>query len=61
LSIVLGQHKEENDNEQLLDVVFCNVIMQKKLKIKKLTKGGRVQNVPRDIGNGNGAMELMLE
>ncbi len=28
---------------------------------KKLTKGGRVQSVPRDIEDGNGTMELMLK
>jgi hypothetical protein len=27
---------------------------------KKLTKGGRAHNVPRDIGNGDGTMELAM-
>jgi hypothetical protein len=34
---------------------------QCKVKEKKLTKGGRVQSVPRDIEDGNGTMELMLK
>lgn len=35
--------------------------MQSKRKLKKLTKEGRVQSVPKDIQDGDGAMELMLE
>jgi hypothetical protein len=35
--------------------------MQNKIKFKKLTKRGKVQNVPRDIGDGDGTIEFMLE
>jgi hypothetical protein len=41
LSFVLGQHEEEDNDEQLLVIVFCSA-MQIKNKLKKLTKGGRV-------------------
>jgi hypothetical protein len=59
LSFVLGQHKEEDDDKQLFVIVFCNTMQNK--REKKLTKGGRVQSVPRDIEDGNGTMELMLK
>jgi hypothetical protein len=35
--------------------------MQNKRKLKKLTKGDRVQSVPRDISKGDDVMELTLE
>jgi hypothetical protein len=35
--------------------------MQNKRKLKKLTKGGRVQSVHGNIGNGDDAMKLTLE
>jgi hypothetical protein len=35
---------------------------QSKVKEKeKLTKGGKLHNVPRDIDDGDGVMELTLE
>jgi len=37
LSFVLGQCEEENDDKQLLVVIFCNIIQSK--KEIKLTKG----------------------
>jgi hypothetical protein len=55
LSFVQGQHEEENDNEQFY------IAMQSKRKLKKLTRGGRLQSTVGNIGDGNGAMELTPE
>jgi hypothetical protein len=57
LSFVLGQHKKENDDERLLVLIFCGTMQRK----RKLTKGGKVQNVLGDIDDGDGVMELTLE
>jgi hypothetical protein len=50
------QHKE--DDKQLFIIVFYSIMQSKKKKIK-LPKGGRVQSVLGNIGNG--VMELTLE
>jgi hypothetical protein len=42
-------------------IIIFSSTMQSKFFKKKLTKEGRMQSVPRDIGDGDGVMELMLE
>jgi len=55
LSFVPGQHEEEDNDKQ-----FYSTIQSSKKK-QKLTKEGRVQSIPGNIGNGDGTMKLTLE
>jgi hypothetical protein len=57
LSFVPRQHEEENDDEQSLVIVFCKLFNAKFKKFKTLTKGGKVESVCGDIGDGDGTME----
>jgi hypothetical protein len=50
-----GHHEKEDNDEQFYST------MQSKRKFKKLTKGGRVQSIPGNIGNGRGIMVLEME
>jgi len=57
LSFVLGQDEKGRRSSSSSFPTQCKI----KEKFKKLTKEGRVQNVTRDIGDGDGEMELTLK